>query len=74
MKLSQLPKGAKIYNEHISDGSSFIIFDHVDGMYSFCRTEKGNTIPLPASIELVDKNDGYEIAPHTPSKESPLTK
>lgn len=45
IKLYQLPRGSKIITE-CSDGSSYLIFDHVDGMYSYCRTEKENTVHL----------------------------
>ena len=62
MKLYDLPRGAKIYVDSASDGSMFVIFDHVDGMYSFCETEKGNPVHLSAMSPLKEKGDGYEIA------------
>lgn len=61
MKLYDLKHGAKIVNDGISDGSSFIIFDHIDGMYSYCTTEKGGVIHLSASTPLKKVDDHYEI-------------
>lgn len=61
MKLYDLEKGAKIVAEDISDGSEYIIFDHVDGMYSYCKTEKGGVIHLSASTPLKKVGDHYEI-------------
>lgn len=58
--LSELNKGDKIYIE-LSDGSTYIIFDHVDGMYSHSTTEKGGSINLSRNTELVKNKDGYNI-------------
>ena len=57
MKLYEIPKGSKIhekcYNAENELISSVIIFDHIDGMYSYCRIE-GTTevIHLSASTPL----------------------
>ena len=62
MKLLDLPKGAKIIEPSCSDGSTYIIFHHLDGMYSYCTTEKGGTIHLRCDTPLTKREDGdYEI-------------
>ena len=60
MKLYEIKEGSKIYEE-CSDGSKYIIFDHLDGAYSYCETEKGGIIHLSASTPLTDFKDGYSI-------------
>lgn len=60
--LYQIPKDSKIYVE-ASDGSSYVTFHDVDGMYSYCTTEKTNGIVhLSRMTPLKAKDDGYEIA------------
>lgn len=54
-------RGIKIVTDGISDGSKFITFDHLDGMYSYCTTEKGGVIHLSASTPLIKVEDHYEI-------------
>lgn len=61
VKLYDLEKGAKIVTEGISDGSAYIVFDHVDGAYSYCKTEKGGVIHLSAVTPLKKVDDHYEI-------------
>lgn len=51
MFLMDLPKNSKITCQ-CSDGSSYVIFDHIDGMYSFCKTERGNIVHLHCMTEL----------------------
>ena len=60
MKLYELKKGSKIYCE-TSDGGEYIIFDHIDGMYSYCTTEKGAVVHLWSATELEKKDDGYQL-------------
>jgi len=60
MKLYEIPRGSKIMCE-CSDGSEYIIFDHIDGMYSYCTTEKGEVCHLGASEELVKEKDFYKL-------------
>lgn len=57
-------QGIKIFVDpkDISDGSSFIVFHHIDGMYSYCKTENGGLIHLSASTPLVEVEGGYRIA------------
>jgi hypothetical protein len=78
-KLYTIKRGAKIYGEKldISDSGTpterVIVFDHVDGMYSYCEVREldGDTtlnkdgtpaiIHLNASAPLVRYGDGYRI-------------
>lgn len=60
MKLHEIPRGSKIYEE-TSDGSSYLIFNRLDGMYSHCTTEKGGTIHLSVITPLKQYKDGYRI-------------
>ena len=64
MKLYELKrdKGIKIFNDSISDGSKYIVFGHIDGMYSYCTTEKGGIIHLSASTPLKKVGGGYKIS------------
>jgi hypothetical protein len=69
MKLLDLPRskeGIKIYPDvggEISDGSTFIRFHHIDGLYSFCVTEKGGYIHLHAMTPIEKHEDGYIMVP-----------
>ncbi len=60
MKLYDIPKGSKIKVE-VSDGSKFIIFDHLDGLYSYCKTEKGDVVHLARKTPLKKEEDYYII-------------
>jgi hypothetical protein len=57
MKLYDIPRHSKIMCE-LSDGSSFLMFDHLDGMYSFCMSENGNVVHLAGRTELEKQEDG----------------
>lgn len=61
MKLYNLPRGSRIFCE-CSDGSAYVVFDHVDGMYSYCETEKGAVVHLSAATKLEPVDGGYKIA------------
>ena len=61
MKLYDIKKGSKIYEE-ASDGSKYLIFDHLDGAYSYIETEKGGIVHLHGTTPLVEFEDGYKIA------------
>lgn len=54
-------QGIKIFAE-LSDGSKYLVFDHLDGMYSYCTTEKGGVIHLSVGTPLVECEGGYKIA------------
>lgn len=60
LRLWDLPEGAKIICQ-TSDGSSFIIFHHVDGMYSYCKSEKGEVVHLNAGAPVKKKGKAYVI-------------
>jgi len=70
IKLYKIPIGSKIYIE-CSDGSDYLIFNRLDGMYSHCTTEKGNTLHLSANTPLEEYLDGYRIInPHDTERSS----
>jgi hypothetical protein len=58
--LHQIPMDSKVYEE-VSDGSTFFIFKHIDGMYSLCVSEKGGTCHLAAMTPMKKFKDGYKI-------------
>lgn len=60
MKLHEIPKQSKIYTE-TSDGSSYIIFHHLDGLFSYCETEKGGVCHLHINENLKEFKDGYKL-------------
>jgi len=60
MRLYDLEKGSKILAD-LSDGSSYVIFDHLDGMYSYCVTEKGGVLHLSGATPLKKEGDYYLI-------------
>jgi hypothetical protein len=60
LKLYDIPEKSKIY-EKVLDGSSYFIFDHLDGMYSYCISEKGAVIHLSASAPLRKYKDGFKF-------------
>ena len=60
MMLHEIRKGSKIYAK-FSDGSTYCIFDHLDGMYSYCETEKGGIVHLSTMTPLEEHQDGYKI-------------
>ena len=53
-------KKTKIFCE-VSDGSTYVEFMKVDGMYSVCYTEKGNLVHLSAVTPLKEVDGGYTI-------------
>jgi hypothetical protein len=60
MYLYEIPQKSKIFCE-CSDGSKYIIFNHLDGMYSHCTTEKGGTVHLAGGCPLKETEGGYKI-------------
>ena len=70
IKLYKIPRNSKIYIK-CSDGSSYLIFNRVVGMYSYCTTEKSNTIHLSVNTPLEEYEDGYRIIiPHDTERSS----
>jgi hypothetical protein len=63
MKMCDIETGSKIYTE-CSDGSTYITFHDLVGLYSYCETEKGGVVYLSSSTALNKKNDGYVIEAH----------
>ena len=61
IKLRNIPQNSKIFCE-ASDGSKFVIFDHLDGSFSHCTTEKGGLTHLYQGAELKKVKGGYELA------------
>ena len=59
--LHEIPQKSKIYEE-VSDGSTFLVYDHPDGMYSYCISEKGAVVHLSLRAELVPYKDGYKFS------------
>ena len=60
-RLFDIKEGSKISCE-VSDGSTYVIFDHLDGMYSYCTIEKGGVLHLAGGTPLSEVEGGYEIA------------
>ena len=70
-QLYNIEKGSKIY-EKVGERKngmweykdSVIIFDHIDGMYSYCYVENhpNRVLHLKAWTPLVKYKDGYKIA------------
>ena len=60
IKLRDIEEGSKIFCK-ASDGSTYAIFYHLDGMYSYCRTEKGGALHLSGRTPLRKVEGGYEI-------------
>ena len=66
MKLYEIPKESRIKAETTNDKGEvlgdFIIFHHLDGMYSYCTVEgAGEVCHLNASQELTKNGDFYEL-------------
>ena len=73
MKLYDLKRdsGTKIYCD-LSDGSTYIIFHHIDGMYSYCKSENGEVVHLYAGTDLVPV-EGEENAFNILKKDDEIT-
>ena len=53
VRLYDIPENSKIIC-NVSDGSTWVSFRHLDGMYSYCVSEKGNIYHLYAMSELTE--------------------
>lgn len=60
LRLLDLPLKSKIYCE-LSDGSMYFIYDHPDGMYSYCVSEKGGTLHIGLAAQFEPFKDGYKL-------------
>lgn len=62
MKLHEIKKGSKLKLE-TDKGWEIFIFDHLDGMYSYCysKVSKDKVIHLSASTPLKKEEDYYLI-------------
>lgn len=63
IKLHEIKKGSKIRLETEDKGMETFIFDHIDGMYSYCYSEsdKKRIIHLSVSTPLIKKGNYYLI-------------
>lgn len=61
MMLHEIPRESKIYAA-LSDGSKYLIYDHPDGMFSYCVSEKGGVVHLSLFSKLRKYKDGYRLA------------
>ncbi len=66
-KLHDLPKGSKLYM-HCLDGSEYVTFNRIDGSFSHCTSENGNTVHVVTWAQFVQYRDGYELAPNWRAK------
>ena len=64
IKLHNIPKNSKIYIEE-----KVIIFDYIDGAYSYCKHEN-DTVHLSANTLLEECLDGYKIITHHDTERS----
>lgn len=57
MKLYQVPRESWVRTAQTGE---LFFFDHVDGMYSFCRNAEGKVVHLAAGteVEVLDKPPG----------------
>ena len=58
--LLDIPRESRIL-EPCSDGSKYLTFCHIDGLYSYCKTEKGGIAHLSATTPLEKVEGGYKI-------------
>ena len=61
-ELLEIPEKSKIVCE-LSDGSTYLIFYHIDGLYSYCETEKGGVINIYCGTKLIKEKDYYILSP-----------
>jgi hypothetical protein len=63
MKLYEIPNGSRIKAETSNSNGKlgdYIIFEHLDGMYSLCTIEGTDEVcHLPATQELTLSEEGY---------------
>jgi len=61
VKLYQVPKGSKLFGFEEDQEPTVIIFDHIDGMYSYCYVEgdEEKIVRLSANTPLTKTDKGY---------------
>ena len=63
-KLYEIPEKSKLYfDDNIGDKKDIvIIFDHIDGLYSYCYQEDAETeiFHIKATTQLKKYKDGYK--------------
>lgn len=59
-KLYELPE---YQNVKLYIGDHIVIFDHIDGFYSYCWLEedKNKLVHIKATVDLEEYKDGYKI-------------
>ena len=68
-RLYEIPRKSRLYGlSPNGDPDGVVIFDHIDGMYSYCYVEKdlGKIVHLYCGTELIEHLDGYILAPPKP--------
>lgn len=63
-RLYEIARGSKIrveLNERGKARKAIITFDHIDGMYSYCTTDKEGVVHLGASTPLNKGKDGIYV-------------
>lgn len=64
VELYNIPRGSKIYGFKNKAGKDVVvIFDHLDGMYSYCynQADQSQLLHLSGSTPLENYRDGYRI-------------
>ena len=66
MKLYEIPDYSKLYIE-----DKIVIFDHLDGFYSYCylQDDKTKLVHIKATTEFKKYKDGYKLVGDTNVKE-----
>lgn len=62
IRLYEIPKESKVY---FTDESDFLIFKHIDGMYSYCEFRDEILVHLFVNTPLEPYLDGYKIIEET---------
>ncbi len=60
LMLMDIPRESRIFCE-ASDGSKWITFHHLDGMYSYCTTQKGGVVHIGVMQPLIEVIGGYKL-------------
>jgi len=75
LRLYDIEREAKIYltdTMSLTDGSTYVRFHHLDGMYSYCTTEvEKHVIHLSASTVITPYKDGYIFVPEEAPTQAP---